>query len=209
MAIIHHGATVVPSKLELLTGWLPSRPWYAGGTRPDLVKAGGFRLDDPAGEVGLEFLVVTEGAATYHVPLTYRAAPLAGADDALVGTAEHSVLGRRWVYDGPSDPVLVATLLALINGDARPQAQSKTDTPDDTVTHRSGDTARIDDPACEIAADGPNGTDIRVAPGRLLRVRRRLQAGGDLPAGVAGVTARWQEPDGGTARDVFAVLLAT
>jgi len=34
------------------------------------------------------------------VPLTYRGAPLDGAEDALVGTTEHGVLGRRWVYDG-------------------------------------------------------------------------------------------------------------
>lgn len=207
MAIIHHDATVVPSKLELLTAWLPGRPWYAGGARPDLVKAGGFRLDDPAGEVGLEFMVVTEGAAAYHVPLTYRASPLTGADAALVGTAEHSVLGKRWVYDGTADPVLVATLLALIHGDAEPQAQSKTDTPDHTVTRAAAGTDRIDDPTCDIAANGPDGTDIRVAPGHLLRVRRQLRSGGDLPDGVAGVSARWQEPDGGTARDVFAVLL--
>jgi hypothetical protein len=39
-----------------------------------LAKAGGFRLDDPQGEVGIEFMVVTDTAGpqpvAYLVPLT-------------------------------------------------------------------------------------------------------------------------------------------
>jgi hypothetical protein len=31
-----------------------------------------------------------------------------------MGTSEHSVLGRRWVYDGCGDPVWAATLTATI-----------------------------------------------------------------------------------------------
>lgn len=47
MAIIHR-TTLTPTKLELLTAWLPGRPWYTGGPdAPVLTKAGGFRLDDP------------------------------------------------------------------------------------------------------------------------------------------------------------------
>ncbi|CAM5708775.1 hypothetical protein SFUMM280S_01006 [Streptomyces fumanus] len=54
MAVIHR-TYVKPTKLELLTSWLPSRPWYRGGAgEPELTKAGGFRLDDPEGEVGIE-----------------------------------------------------------------------------------------------------------------------------------------------------------
>ena len=30
MAVIHR-TTLEPTKLELLTTWLPSRPWYHGG----------------------------------------------------------------------------------------------------------------------------------------------------------------------------------
>ncbi|MGC5411428.1 maltokinase N-terminal cap-like domain-containing protein, partial [Streptomyces sp. DT225] len=56
MAVIHR-TTLSPTKLELLTAWLPTRPWYAGSTSPSLVKSGGFRLDDPQGEVGIEFMV--------------------------------------------------------------------------------------------------------------------------------------------------------
>jgi hypothetical protein len=86
--------------VELLTSWLPTRPWYAGGPdEPRLTKAGGFRLDDPAGEVGIEFMVATDASgphpAAYLVPLTCRGAPLDGAEHALVGTMEHGVQHQR------------------------------------------------------------------------------------------------------------------
>ena len=101
MATIHK-TTLSPSKLELICAWLPTRAWYRGAAKPALTRAGGFRLDDPAGQVGIEFMVVVDSsgpeAVAYHVPLTYRGAPLDGAEAALVGTAEHGVLGRRWVY---------------------------------------------------------------------------------------------------------------
>jgi hypothetical protein len=54
---IIYRTTLVPSKLDLLTDWLPTRTWYqVTGGRPALEKAGGFRLDDPEGEVGIEFM---------------------------------------------------------------------------------------------------------------------------------------------------------
>jgi hypothetical protein len=78
-------------------------------------KVAEYRFDDPAGEVGVETILWgTEGGAVLQTPLTYRAAPLAGGDAHLVGTSEHSVLGRRWVYDGCGDPVWAATLAAAI-----------------------------------------------------------------------------------------------
>ena len=94
MSIIHK-TTLTPTKLELLSGWLPSRPRYRGsGGVPALVKAGGFRLDDPQGAVGIELMVVTDTAGgqpvAYHVPLTYRGKPLDGAGGALIGTTEHA-----------------------------------------------------------------------------------------------------------------------
>ena len=105
MAIIHR-TTLTPTKLELLTSWLPGRPWYAGeATVPRLTKSGGFRLDDPDGEVGLEFMAVTDESAdepvTYHMPLTYRDAPLAGGDGEAQAGAVCETLRRfqhpmRW-----------------------------------------------------------------------------------------------------------------
>src|SRR5258707_15658588 len=60
MAIIHD-TTLSPSKLELLTSWLPAQPWYLGtGREPELAKAGGVRPDDPRGDVGIEVKGGTE-----------------------------------------------------------------------------------------------------------------------------------------------------
>jgi len=137
MATIHR-TTMAPTKLELLTAWLPRQPWYRGAGSPVLTRAGGFRLDDPAGEVGMENMFVTDDdGTTYFVPVTYRGAPLAGAEAGLVGTSEHGVLGTRWIYDAAHDPVAVTQLLAFLQGDAEAQHQSESDTPDPSVG-RSG-----------------------------------------------------------------------
>lgn len=112
MAIIHR-ATLEPTKAELVAAWLPTQPWYDGA--PDAVTpVGAYRFDDPEGEVGIESHLFEVGGRLVHVPLTYRGAPLAGAEEWLVGTTEHSVLGTRWVYDGPGDPVYVAELERVV-----------------------------------------------------------------------------------------------
>ena len=222
MAIIYR-TTLTPTKLELLTSWLPSRPWYRGQA-PDLAKAGGFRLDDPAGEVGIEFMIAVDSshrragdpATAYHVPLTYRAQPLDGADDALIGTTEHGVLGRRWVYDGTRDPVLAAQLGALLRGQAEPQTQSTNDTPDPTVVVRPVDRApdSVTPTISRVSAatvipaeafstdDGPDGTEVR-AGGLSARVHRVLRtANGDGP--VAGsVSATWLVAENTSARGIL------
>jgi hypothetical protein len=120
MALVHR-ATVDPSKQELVEAWLPTRPWAQG--LEITKKLGEYRFDDPAGEVGVETIVFATGEGTsVQVPLTYRAAPLEGADDYLVGTSEHSVLGARWVYDGCGDPVWAATLAgAILTGGSQAQ----------------------------------------------------------------------------------------
>ncbi|MGC5286410.1 CG0192-related protein [Micromonospora sp. DT231] len=114
MALLHK-ATLRPTKLDLLATWLPDREWYTGPAGAEVVSRGAYRFDDPAGEVGIETLLVsTPDGPVHHVPLTYRAAPLDGADTWLVGTTEHSVLGRRWVYDGCVDEVYAAALAHAI-----------------------------------------------------------------------------------------------
>jgi hypothetical protein len=112
MALLYD-ATLTPSKMALLRGWLPDRPWFQGEGK--VSKVGAYRFDDPAGEVGMEaFLVHGEAGPVMHVPMTYRGAPLAGADDFLIGTTEHSVLGTRWVYDACGDPVWAAALATAV-----------------------------------------------------------------------------------------------
>lgn len=113
MALLYK-AQLVPSKLEALAGWLPGRPW-AGPVDAQPTQVGSYRFDDPDGAVGIETLLVrTAGGRLLQVPLTYRSAPLEGAEDALVATMEHSVLGRRWAYDGCADPVAVRALLGAV-----------------------------------------------------------------------------------------------
>ncbi|WBB90709.1 hypothetical protein [Verrucosispora sp. WMMC514] len=112
MALLHR-ADIRPTKLELLAAWLPGRGWYVG--RAEVARVAAYRFDDPAGQVGIETLLVRGGDGPVHqVPLTYRGAPLDGADEWLVGTTEHSVLGRRWVYDAVGDPVYAAALAEAI-----------------------------------------------------------------------------------------------
>jgi len=115
MALIHR-ATLVPSKLGLLADWLPGKPWWHGPSEPDLLRqVGAYRFDDPEGEVGIETLLVRSGdGPLVQVPLTYRAAPVESLATALLGTMEHSVLGRRWAYDGCGDPVYVGELLRTV-----------------------------------------------------------------------------------------------
>lgn len=209
MSIIHR-TSVRPTKLELLRTWLPGRPWYHGSAAPDLAKAGGFRLDDPEGEVGIEFMVVREAASgPYLIPLTYRGGPLEGAGHALVGTMEHGVLGRRWVYDGCHDPVLSAQLRALVEGRAQPQAQSVSDTPDREVGRSYAGEGPIG--ALGAPEDTAQSTEFAVAGGLALRLHRVLTpAGTDAPpqGAVGQVTGVWEQPDGTRARSLFATLRA-
>jgi hypothetical protein len=223
MAIIHK-TTLTPTKLELLTAWLPAQPWYLDrGRAPELAKAGGFRLDDPLGEVGIEFMVVTDGpddqAVSYLAPMTYRATALAGADGALIGTMEHGVLGRRWVYDGMSDPVLVGQLAALVHGRAQPQMQSVNETPDPTVTCVPVATGAAVSMKSAAADNSPLGTELRIQTtsedgspgGRLvITVNRVLEPDRGSVGLTAGcLFADWRLADGTAARGCLAAARYT
>ncbi|MCW2764562.1 MAG: hypothetical protein JWO11_521 [Nocardioides sp.] len=192
MALIHK-ATLTPSKLELLSAWLPSRPWFPGGAVRQL---GAYRFDDPAGEVGIEAHLLQAGESVLHVPLTYRAAPLDGAGELLVGSTEHSVLGTRWVYDGCGDPVW-ATALATTVLTGGTQAEELVDV-DGSLQPR--------EPTATVAGSGTPGTRVGTIDqvtshdeGRTTAIR-----GGDLElvvvrvvgadvAGTQTLTGRWAE----------------
>lgn len=108
---IGHKATVTPTKAEMIAAWAPTQPWCPQGGETEVV--GSFRLDDPDGRVGMETHLVMAGATLVQVPLTYRDEPLAGAESALIGEMEHSVLGTRWIYDGLGDPRYLLMLAAV------------------------------------------------------------------------------------------------
>ncbi|WP_324788440.1 maltokinase N-terminal cap-like domain-containing protein [Streptomyces sp. H51] len=218
MAVIHH-TVLKPTKLELLTSWLPSRPWYRGGAGgPELAKAGGFRLDDPEGEVGIEFLVTTDTSGpdpvSYLVPLTYRGAPLDGAEHALVGTMEHGVLGRRWAYDACHDPVAVARSAALLAGRAQAQDQNVSDAVDrEVVVSRTGEgpASAATDFAAFTTADTEESTRLTTPRGATLHLHRVLRPAPDGPSpaphgAIGHVTGTWRTPDGSRVRGMFAAL---
>ncbi|MGC4110155.1 MAG: hypothetical protein QM747_06970 [Nocardioides sp.] len=127
MGLVHATADIVPTKQELVEAWLPSRPWAAGATEVKVLA--GFRFDDPEGEVGVETIVWrTPDDVLLQVPLTYRGAPLDGAEEHLIGTMEHTVLGARWVYDACGDPVWAAALAtAILTGGTQAQVVAERD----------------------------------------------------------------------------------
>lgn len=109
---LFHRATLTPTKAELIAEWAPTQPWGPPADAP-LDVIGAFRFDDPEHRVGMETHVVDAAGTLLQVPLTYRDAPVDGADDVLVGEMEHSALGTRWVYDGLADPQFVVVLAAV------------------------------------------------------------------------------------------------
>jgi hypothetical protein len=197
VAIIHQ-ADLRPTKLDLLAGWLPGRSWYAGPDGAAVERVAAFRFDDPDGEVGVETLLVrVDGGPVLQVPLTYRAAPLAGADEHLVGTTDHSVLGTRWVYDACADPVYVSTLLnTMLTGGREADEMVETD---------SGPQRR--NPGAEVRGSG-GATPVTVTNHRYADGSEAVIGAGDyelriprvLPAGPADgaytMIGRWSGQDG-------------
>jgi hypothetical protein len=217
MAIVHN-TTMSPAKLELLAAWLPAQPWFPGsGREPELAKVGGFRLDDPLGAVGIEFMLVADGPVVYQVPMTYHGRELPGAEGRLIGTSQHGVLGPRWIYDGIRDPVLVAQLVALLQGEVEAQAQSVSHTPDPTVTVQPTVSGPLSVISSVVITDEPSGTSLLVdtaspdgLPAGELAVRiRRILRPDAAETGDPCLSATWRQPDGSPARGTLATALHT
>ena len=204
MAILHR-AKLHPTKLELLTGWLPGRRWYRGPAAPTLTQVGACRFDDPAGEVGVETLLVTAGDTTvHHVPLTYRGAPLPGGDAWLLGTVDHSVLGQRWIYDASGDPVYAAVLAGAILAGAD-QAEELVDVDgrlerrEPTLTVASTAGAAGAAPVIEAVddvLDGDEATSVVTAAVILSVVRRPGPGVPSESAPLPALTGAWAEQPG-------------
>ena len=192
MAVIHR-ATLVPSKLELLGTWLKSRLAEPSDGAVELL--GAYRFDDPDGEVGIEGHLIRWGTEIVHVPVTYRGSPLAGAEHWLIGTMEHSVLGRRWVYDAMADPVARRALLGALGGTVEQAAWEVWDgdrlveTRQPTVrVRREGSTGRAPVEAGQVTVEEADSV-VRVVLGTAeLRVARVL--GRRLP-GEARLIGDW------------------
>ncbi|WP_114854768.1 hypothetical protein [Brachybacterium sp. YJGR34] len=187
MAILHQ-AQLTPSKPEMLRALLESRPWGEAG-EPQVL--GAYRFDDPAGEVGVECHLVQLCETVYHLPLTYRSAPLGdaeGAAEALVGTMEHSVLGQRFVYDGLQDEVALDCFRRALSGEQEQARIEVVDAEGRTVEHR--------EPTVTLALEVDEGevppSAEELLDGAPFTIARTL---GDLD-GTVRLVARW---DGGSA----------
>jgi hypothetical protein len=116
-------ATLVPSFREFLPAWVAAQPWYRGDGVPTLSIVAVARIQDPAGQVGMESHLITDGRTVYHVPMTYRGAPLpTGAG--LITTARHSELGPRWLYDAEHDPLWRTEMLRLMETGSATEPQA-------------------------------------------------------------------------------------
>ncbi|WAP53018.1 hypothetical protein OL239_07930 [Arthrobacter sp. ATA002] len=199
MALIHH-ADLHPDKMELLTSWLPSAAWFPGTGQLPLERIGSFRFDDPDGEVGIETHLVAVGLDVLQVPLTYRGAPLDGGEEFLISSMEHSVLGRRWVYDACGDPAYAQALAASIlsgQGQAPQYFENdgvREDIPESVSVVASGM------PDGEELADGPQPGPADLPVARMttgdweLSVVRVLELGGEAVADPS-LTATWNGQD--------------
>ncbi|WP_341715778.1 hypothetical protein QQG74_17175 [Micromonospora sp. FIMYZ51] len=208
MALLHR-AEIRPTKLELLATWLPGRDWYQGDTDAQVARVAAYRFDDPAGEVGIETLLVRAGTGPVHqVPLTYRGAPLDGAEEWLVGTVEHSVLGTRWVYDACGDPVYAAALAdAVLAGSGQAEEYFEVDgarevrpASMDIHTDAAGTVEIPRLGAVRRVVDGD--PTVIVTDAIELAVLRRLGRTGSAPTGAT-LTGTW---DGVTAPLAYASL---
>ncbi|GIF46146.1 hypothetical protein DFJ67_6206 [Asanoa ferruginea] len=198
MALLHR-ADLRPTKLELISGWLPGRRWHQAAAG-DLDRVAAFRFDDPAGSVGIETMLVRYGdGPVHHVPLTYRDAPLPGCDAWLVGTTEHSVLGKRWVYDAAGDPVYLSAVAgAIIAGtggaeefvdvDGKGTLEQREPLMTARGTGVPGSTAPGVESIRRIEEHGDH-TMVQFGSLRIVIVRRITD--GDLPA--AALVGRWAE----------------
>jgi hypothetical protein len=111
------------------------------------------------------------------VPLTYRGAPLAGAEESLVGTMEHSVLGTRWVYDGPGDPVYRAEVTRVVR-EGGTQVRLWVETPEGPVER---------EPSMQVRGSGSGEADAEVVVVRWPAAQE--------PAGGAVLTGTWPGQD--------------
>lgn len=171
MAVIHQ-ATISPTKLEFAQAWLDQQPWAPQGPTE---MVGGYRFDDPAGEVGIEGLLLRRGEAVLHLPVSYRGAPLEGGEEFLVTTMTHTALGDRWVYLAAGDPVARAAYLAFLSGEQQ-QAPLEVHHCDGSVEHR--------EPSVTITAHG------EVGKGTAEDLEFVGLVGSPVP-GTAWITATW------------------
>jgi len=131
------------------------------------------------------------------------------------------VLGHRWIYDAAHDPVLIAPLVALIQGDTGPQAQDVSNTVDPTVISQPVIGGSLTALGSAVTTNEPSGTNLQVETasaagtrGRLIiQINRILRPGGGAaPASQSGqpvLSATWRLPEGTVVRGIIATARYT
>ncbi|TDL38083.1 1,4-alpha-glucan branching enzyme [Arthrobacter nitrophenolicus] len=120
---------LTPALTALLQEWLPKQRWFPIKS-PDfeMSQAGSLGLEDPARHAALSVFLLnvsTQGpdgarrTAVVQVPLSFRPAPAAGMERALVGEAAGTDPSRPWVYDAVHDPDFVGSWLELIRNEEK------------------------------------------------------------------------------------------
>jgi hypothetical protein len=195
MALLHPQADLQPTKLELLTEWLPRRTWYQGPATPEVSRVASFRFDGPDGEVGIETILVrANDGVLLQTPLTYRSAPLDGGFEYFVGNSHHSVLGQRWIYDACGDP-LYARVLATAIFSGVTQADEFTEIDGEVVRREptvfascSGTSADVPSVGAVVRVDNGDPTRIKTDSVELVILRVLGDASADEPLTL---TATW------------------
>jgi hypothetical protein len=202
MAIFHR-AELTPTKAELIAAWAPTRPWGREAAA-GIETIGSYRFDDPEGRVGMEVhLVRAADGVVLQVPLTYRDEPLAdAADGALITTMEHSVLGRRWIYDGVRDPLFVTMLAAVtMTGQGEALGMAVYDgrwhvAPSEVRIHGGGWTLdRVPLDGFELGAEDEAAAVLRNDRFEVTLLRRPMPLDG--PRRALALTATWPGQDAG------------
>ncbi|WP_394216299.1 hypothetical protein [Brachybacterium vulturis] len=184
MAIIYQ-AELRPSKPEILRDFLSSRSWCESG---EIQLLGAYRFDDPDGEVGAECHLVRVGETTYHLPLSYRPAPVEGAEEHLLATMQHSVLGERYVYDGLGDELVLDCFRRALCGE---QAQAELG-----IYSDEGQLIEIQPQTVTLSLEVDEGEELptgdELLEGAPFTIARTL---GDLD-GIVRLRARWSGGEG-------------
>lgn len=199
MAIIHK-ATLLPGKLDLLREHLKNDDALFAHVGDDLRQLGSYRFDDPAGHVGIETHVLTSASgAVLQIPVVYRNEAFEGAEDAFLGTMEHSVLGTRWVYDACVDPIYAGELLrTILTGGS--EVAEMIETPDgqvsrDPTVNVRGSGSGDSSPHVVAVSVERSGTDVHIATGEHVIVVPRVLSEGDAPAELH-LRGSWADRDG-------------
>ncbi len=204
----------------LLREWLPLQRWFPVKSADFVLEqAGSLGLEDPDGQAQLEvyLLAVTSRTAegtsrtdVVQVPLSYRSAPLAGRERALIGEIAATDPGAVWVYDAVHDPAFVSVWLELIRTEGhsatglatghRSPSNYRLPTANGVVKVLTGEQSN----SSVIVDDGESAAIVKffrvLSEGKNpeVEVGAALTAAGtsEVPATLGWVQGEWQIPDG-------------